>query len=650
MTKKLLSAVVSLSLLGQSTFAMTIQDFVKTSALSEYTTVTNSVSDGIFNYSVYTEKMNTDNGTNLPTKVQATVDVSSAVHNGVSFALSTSATSNAFDFKSTLDMAAVNSAYKSLYSKASAAISLLGGGDPTVAQLDGATVKGNFSVVATHAAGLTVDPAQFTFAQDGVSTPIFTWDNNPVVDAANNKITFNFTANSTVSAINATYDSVTDRYTALNDLTMTLSNAVASVSNQNLLVSVSLDNAYIELEEASAKFGRIDFASNTANSAVSYVTSTGGHGGLSKPGLSGTPSTPSTPITPNVSTVVDGNEISVNVSEKDGSFTLDVSSLETPVKDGFAFAGWYFDANHMTPAEGVISITEDTKLYARFVNVTPPANLISSDHVAYISGYPNGKIMPNANITREEVVSAFYRLLTDEYKATLTSKTSKFADVENGRWSEESIAAMAEGGYVIGDQNGNFNPSAPITRAEFATIAAKFAPNVVPGVNYFLDIDGHWAYNNILVASAQAWISGYEDGTFRPDNNITRAEAMAIINRMLVRYGDTNAEDVKAWSDVSAGDWYYTVVSEATTGHEHTKNEDGWNETWGTSNDVPADEVAVSGKEISVVTEEITDVIDSDETGETGDVTESDDTVAVDEATSTDETGDVDEILFSSEK
>lgn len=284
--------------------------------------------------------------------------------------------------------------------------------------------------------------------------------------------------------------------------------------------------------------------------------------------------------TPTASIVVDGKKTEIAVSETGGKYVIDVASLEAPAKDGFAFKGWYTNPALSNEATGIIEITGEVNLYPGYINLTAPEKLVSDEHIAYIAGYPDGEVKPNGNITREEVVSALYRLLTPEHKAEIATSEHSFPDVEAGRWSEEAVAAMANGGYIVGDDSGNFNPSNPITRAEFVTIVSAFATGPAAAVNYFTDIDGHWAYDKILLVLGQYWISGYEDGTFKPDAYITRAEAMAIINRMLVRYSDTSSADANNWTDVSEGDWYYEIVREATTGHGHTRNEDGWNETW----------------------------------------------------------------------
>ncbi len=291
---------------------------------------------------------------------------------------------------------------------------------------------------------------------------------------------------------------------------------------------------------------------------------------------------PLTEEAPKAYTVVDDIIEDVQVDEETGKYAVNVDAIEIPVKSGFAFDGWYLDPYYLTPATGIIEITEDTYLYAKLVSTSVPSGLISDHHIAYIYGYPDGEVKPNGLITREEVAAAFYRLLEPSYRATIETTVHQFPDVEADRWSNEEIATLANGGYIVGDQNGNFNPGAPITRAEFVTIANKFEQlETIPAINYFSDITGHWAEEAILSATnGHHWITGYEDGTFRPDNKITRAEAMTIINHMLVRYCDISSEIAKKWPDLAESDWYYQAVTEATTGHDFERDPDGWHEHW----------------------------------------------------------------------
>ena len=203
--------------------------------------------------------------------------------------------------------------------------------------------------------------------------------------------------------------------------------------------------------------------------------------------------------------------------------------------------------------------------------------LNSVDHFAYIAGYTDGTVRPESNITRAEVATIFYRLMTDVYRAANWSDTNDFSDVNAGDWFNNAVSTCAKAGIVSGYSNGTFAPNQAITRAEFATIAARFLDEEITGENAegFSDIDGHWAKANILRAAEAGWVNG-DNGRFRPDNYITRAEVMTIVNRMLSRQADKEhmLDDMKVWPDNPETAWYYEAVQEATNSHQYENLED----------------------------------------------------------------------------
>ena len=232
------------------------------------------------------------------------------------------------------------------------------------------------------------------------------------------------------------------------------------------------------------------------------------------------------------------------------------------------------------------------------------------DHYAYIAGYEDGTVRPDGNITRAEVATIFFRLMTDEYRETCWSTSSGFTDVTAANWYNNAISTTANAGWVSGYPDGTFRPDAYITRAEFATIAARFLSDVYGGTSMFTDITGHWAEDYINRAAAAGWINGYADGTFRPNAYITRAEAVTLINRMLDRAPDANhlLADMVRWPDNPETAWYYADIQEATNSHDYTRagtgNYEVWTELlanrdwaaleeiWSQANDAPGGEVA----------------------------------------------------------
>ena len=212
-----------------------------------------------------------------------------------------------------------------------------------------------------------------------------------------------------------------------------------------------------------------------------------------------------------------------------------------------------------------------------------PTGLNGDDHYAYIVGYPDKTVRPQNGITRAEVATIFFRLLTDETRDANSTKSNSYSDVAAGAWYNHAVSTLSAMGIVKGDSDGKFNPNAPITRAEFAAIAARFDDKANTTTADFSDIASHWAKNEISAASNNGWINGYPDGTFRPDNKITRAEAMTLVNRVLKRLPETAEDlhdDMIKWSDNSdASQWFYLAVQEATNSHYYKAKENQF-EKW----------------------------------------------------------------------
>lgn len=255
-----------------------------------------------------------------------------------------------------------------------------------------------------------------------------------------------------------------------------------------------------------------------------------------------------------------------------------VGDLPVPEKEGYTFGGWFYDSEFKNRVDKDIVLTDEIVLYGHWISNT----LESEDHFAYVIGYPDGTVKPQSNITREEVSTIFYRLLREDKRISIVSDSNSFTDVEKDRWSNKAISSLANGGYINGYEDGSFRPSMNITRAEFAAMATRYAQLTTVGEHEFTDTVGHWAEEYIDRAANAGWIEGYEDGSFGPEKYITRAEAMTIINRMLTRYVDAEGlhADTKYWSDMNENDWYYYNVLEATNSHNYTRREDGKLETW----------------------------------------------------------------------
>ncbi len=207
-----------------------------------------------------------------------------------------------------------------------------------------------------------------------------------------------------------------------------------------------------------------------------------------------------------------------------------------------------------------------------------PTGLNGDDHFAYIVGYPDGNVKPGGNITRAEVSTIFFRLLTEDVRTANSTQSNSLSDVSRGQWFNHAISTLSSMGIVKGNPDGTFDPDAPITRAEFAAIAARFDDKNTNNTSNFSDIASHWAKDEIGVAANKGWINGYPDSTFRPDQYITRAEAMTLVNRVLNRLPEKSEDlldDMIKWPDnADASVWYYLAVQEATNSHDYSDKSD----------------------------------------------------------------------------
>ena len=243
---------------------------------------------------------------------------------------------------------------------------------------------------------------------------------------------------------------------------------------------------------------------------------------------------------------------------------------KTPTRESYTFTGWYAD-KALTQKITSVTMNSDKTVYAGWEATGVPDKLNGDDHFAYVIGYPDGKVHPKGNISRAETATIFFRLLKADIRDGNLTADNGFSDVSNGQWHNKAVSTMAKLGIVKGRRADRFDPDASITRAEFAAICARFNTKPVENSGSFSDISGHWAENEIERAAAFGWISGYPDGTFRPDARITRAEAMTMINRVLCRMPQSESDlldSMVTWPDNKPSDWHYLAVQEATNSHD----------------------------------------------------------------------------------
>ena len=284
-----------------------------------------------------------------------------------------------------------------------------------------------------------------------------------------------------------------------------------------------------------------------------------------------------------------------------GSYT--VAPAQTTSQSRYTFSGWRIDGTGdiVTSLE---NLRQDVKLVGVWsyrsgggssgggggrkptVDIPDdvPTGLNGDDHFAYIVGYPDGNVKPGSSITRAEVATIFFRLLTDDVRDENLTKTNRYSDVAATSWYNTAVSTLSSMGIITGYPDGTFRPNAAITRAEFAAIAARFDNDGDKTAAKFSDIATHWAKDEISIAYNNGWITGYPDGTFGPQRDITRAETMTLVNRVLNRQPETEEDllpNMTVWTDnANPKAWYYLAVQEATNSHYYEFKTNSQYEKW----------------------------------------------------------------------
>ena len=317
----------------------------------------------------------------------------------------------------------------------------------------------------------------------------------------------------------------------------------------------------------------------TATSAITVTSSGGGNTG------GGNVSTKKYTLTFNT----DGGSEVDSLEAKEGTkITLDKYVSE---KSGYKFDGWYSD-KELTKKVTEITLNKDTTIYAKWVvsedkpTVEKPdykPGILTDEHYAYIVGREGGMIAPESDITRAEVATIIYRLLDEDERNKAKTNENVFTDVNEDDWFNTAVSTLASLELVKGRTTDTFAPNAFITRAELATIFARMVEVEYDGKVLFSDVSGHWAESYINEAATAEWIVGY-NGLFRPDDNITRAEVMTLVNRVLNREPESKADlldGMTTWKDnANENAWYYLAVQEATNSHTYEMKADGKHEKW----------------------------------------------------------------------
>ena len=275
-----------------------------------------------------------------------------------------------------------------------------------------------------------------------------------------------------------------------------------------------------------------------------------------------------------IETILYGKDYSVT-SPKISGYTADklVVSGTMPADNRTVTVTYTKNGGHHPRPKPTVEIEDDDAL-----------GLNTTDHFAYIVGYGNGEVRPQNNITRAEVATIFFRLLTDDVRDENLTKTNRYSDVAATSWYNTAVSTLSSMGIITGYPDGTFRPNAAITRAEFAAIAARFDSNGDKTTAKFSDIATHWAKDEISIAYNNGWITGYPNGTFGPQRDITRAETMTLVNRVLNRQPETEDDllpNMTVWTDnANPKAWYYLAVQEATNSHYYEFKTNSQYEKW----------------------------------------------------------------------
>lgn len=278
-------------------------------------------------------------------------------------------------------------------------------------------------------------------------------------------------------------------------------------------------------------------------------------------------------------------------------------------KSGARFDGWYSADGTLlskeltfVPTKGDGAVWQGTTYYAYFsakrspsTPSTPakpdetkptlapiPEMLNGEDHYAYLLGYEDGTVRPNGSISRAEVATVLFRLLKDDVRMQNLTKDNAYSDVSDTAWYAAAVSTLSKMGVISGYPDGTFRPNAPITRAEFAAMIARFDETAKSADTPFTDISGHWAENAIGKAYGNGWVEGSSKTVFCPESNLTRAETATLLNRVLHRLPEKESDLLTnqiVWPDNPETFWGYLAIQEATNSHEYERKADGVHET-----------------------------------------------------------------------
>ena len=460
----------------------------------------------------------------------------------------------------------------------------------SVALKEGSKAEAKGTDVNTYNMGLTAD--SFTVTSTNYSNiKVVVNDGYLEITPVTDEVTVTITGNTKTVMYNGSEQSVTGYTTDVGDKTI---DVVLNATGKDTAKNTKVGKYYMGLTTndfavTSTNYTNINvivvdgWLEITPITQTATVTITGNHNSVKYNGREQS-------VTGFTYTAPEGVTVTLNAGSKAEAKGTDKGTYYMGLtKDDFTVTSDIYKEFKIVVNDGYLEITRSGGYHPRpkptvEIEDDDALGLNTTDHFAYIVGYGNGEVRPQNNITRAEVATIFFRLLTDDVRDENLTKTNRYSDVTRADWYNTAVSTLSSMGIITGYPDGTFRPNAAITRAEFAAIAARFDSNGDKTTAKFSDIATHWAKDEISIAYNNGWINGYPNGTFGPQRDITRAETMTLVNRVLNRQPETEDDllpNMTVWTDnANPNAWYYLAVQEATNSHYYKFKTNSKYEKW----------------------------------------------------------------------
>ena len=460
----------------------------------------------------------------------------------------------------------------------------------SVALKEGSKAEAKGTDVNTYNMGLTADSFAVT-STNYSNIKVVVNDGYLEITPVTDEVTVTITGNTKTVMYNGSEQSVTGYTTDVGDKTI---DVVLNATGKDTAKNTKVGKYYMGLTTndfavTSTNYTNINvivvdgWLEITPITQTATVTITGNHNSVKYNGREQS-------VTGFTYTAPEGVTVTLNAGSKAEAKGTDKGTYYMGLtKDDFTVTSDIYKEFKIVVNDGYLEITRSGGHHPRpkptvEIEDDDALGLNTTDHFAYIIGYGNGEVRPQNNITRAEVATIFFRLLTDDVRDENLTKTNRYSDVTRADWYNTAVSTLSSMGIITGYPDGTFRPNAAITRAEFAAIAARFDNDGDKTAAKFSDIASHWAKDEISIAYNNGWINGYPNGTFGPQRDITRAETMTLVNRVLNRQPETEDDllpNMTVWTDnANPNAWYYLAVQEATNSHYYKFKTNSKYEKW----------------------------------------------------------------------